>query len=79
LFLSNMFLKIIRVVISKQRGKIMDKIIAKIIEKILSNISDDFRSEIVAFVETLEIKANLTKNPWDDLAVYVLKIALDID
>jgi len=80
LFLSNIFLKIIRVVISKQRGRVMDKVLSKIIEKVIANMSDRFRKEIKDFVLELEQKAKQTKdNPWDDIAVLLLKIALGID
>jgi len=75
-----MFLKIIRVVISKQRGRVMDKVLSKIIEKVIANMSDRFRKEIKDFVLELEQKAKQTKdNPWDDIAVLLLKIALGID
>ena len=80
MFLSNIFLKIIRVVISKQRGRVMDKVLSKIIEKVIANMSDRFRKEIKDFVLELEQKAKQTKdNPWDDIAVLLLKIALGID
>jgi len=58
----------------------MDKVLSKIIEKVIANMSDRFRKEIKDFVLELEQKAKQTKdNPWDDIAVLLLKIALGID
>jgi len=58
----------------------MDKVLSKIIEKVIANMSDRFRTEIKDFVLDLEQKAKQTKdNPWDDIAVLLLKIALGID
>lgn len=73
-----MFKKIINVVVSKLLGVVMEKIIAKIIEQIINNMSDDFRNEITQAVTRLEAKAKASENPWDDIGVMILKVALGI-
>ena len=57
----------------------MEKLVVRIIETILNRISPELRREINEFVLKLEVAAEATDNPWDDLAVMVLKIALGID
>lgn len=57
----------------------MDKILAKIIESILNQMSDQLRTELVNVIKRLEALAAQTKNPWDDLLVLILKIALGTD
>lgn len=57
----------------------MEKIVAKIIEHILENMSPELRGAIVDAVRLLETKAKVTKNPWDDILVMILKVALGIN
>ncbi len=56
----------------------MNKILAKILENVLSSMSGNIRAELVEFVGKLEISAAATTNPWDDLLVDIIKVALDI-
>lgn len=57
----------------------MDKVIAKVLEKIINNMSDNLRAEIIQFVKRLEEVAKKSENPWDDILVMVLKVALGIE
>jgi len=70
---------IFNVVLRKVLGGLMEKLVVRIIETILNRISPELRREINEFVLKLEVAAEATDNPWDDLAVMVLKIALGID
>jgi NADPH-dependent curcumin reductase CurA len=56
----------------------MEKLILKIVEAALRQMSPEFRSQICGLVSNLEAQAKATKNPWDDILVSILKIALDI-
>lgn len=74
-----MIIKLINVVLKKVMGVVMEKIVAKIIEKIISNMSDQLRTEIKVWVKRLDEVAKATKNPWDDILVMILKVALGIE
>jgi len=79
LFFSNIKFKILNVVISKLIGGVMDKIIAKIIEAVIKNMSAEFRENLTQAVLILEKNAKESKNPWDDIGVMILKVALGIN
>jgi len=49
-----------------------------ILQNILELVSPEIRKLIVDFVLTLEEKAKLTPNLWDDVIVFVLKKMLAI-
>lgn len=57
----------------------MDKIIAKVLEKIVGNMSDQLRNEIIQVMKRLEDVARKSENPWDDILVMILKVALGIN
>lgn len=57
----------------------MEKVVAKILEKVLSQLSDQFRAQLVLMVKNLEKAAATTENPWDDILVILLKVAVGID
>lgn len=67
---------IFNVVFKRVLGGIMEKLVVKIIETILSRVSPELRQEIENVVLRLETAAAATDNPWDDLAVMILKVAL---
>lgn len=71
-------IKIVRMIIKHLTGGIMEKIIAKIIENVIGNMSPQLRSAITELVKRLEAIAKETKNPWDDILVMILKVALNI-
>ncbi len=50
-----------------------------IIQIILSAISPELRDLILKFAKELEAKAKKTPNPFDDVAVEVLKVILGIN
>lgn len=60
-------------------GGVMERIVAKILDEVFKRISPELRDHIKKFVIELEARAKVTTNPWDDLAVVVLKAALNID
>lgn len=74
-----MIIKVIHFVLRKLMGGIMEKIISKIVEKIISNMSEQLRTEIKIWVKRLDEVAKATKNPWDDILVMLLKVALGIE
>lgn len=74
-----MIIKIFYFVLRKLMGGFMEKLIAKIIEKVVKKLSPEFKQTINQFVLELEIKAEATDNPWDDIAVMILKVALGIE
>ena len=49
-----------------------------LITLLLASLSPELRQEIKEAIERLEQKAKLTKNPIDDIAVMLLKIALGV-
>ena len=57
----------------------MEKIISKIIEKLLEQMSDELRQSLVQMVRNLEVVAKKTENPWDDILVLIIKVAMGID
>lgn len=74
-----MIKRILAVIIKRLGGVIMDKIIAKVLEKIIQNMSDQLRAEIIQFVKRLDEIAKKSANPWDDILVMLLKVALGIE
>ena len=60
-------------------GGVMERIVAKILDEVFKRISPELREHIKKFVIELEARAKATTNPWDDLAVVVLKAALNIE
>ena len=74
-----MIKRILAVIIKRLGGVIMDKIIAKVLEKIINNMSDQLRVEINQYVKRLDDVAKKSENPWDDILVMVLKVALGIE
>ncbi len=72
-------LRIVKFTISKFWGRIMENIIAKIIEKVIKNMSPEFRKSLVEYTKLLEKSAATTDNPWDDILVLVLKLAIGIN
>ncbi len=57
----------------------MEKIVVRVLQEIIKRISPELKEEVEKAVYILEQKAAATKNPWDDLAVKILKVALGID
>ena len=78
-FFHNVLIKIIRVVLLKCRGFIMEKIIAKIIEKVVMQMSDGLRKELQQAIVKLQAVADQTENPWDDILVIILKVVCGVD
>ena len=74
-----MIIKVINFILKRFWGSIMEKIIAKVIEKLLSQMSDSLRKTIIEEVKRLDEVAIKTQNPWDDILVLMLKVALGID
>ena len=72
-------IKLIRLIIKYLKGVIMEKIIAKIVENVIARMSPQLRDAIEGLVEKLETVAKETKNPWDDLLVIILKVALGME
>jgi hypothetical protein len=60
-------------------GGVMERIVAKILDEVFKRISPEIKGSIKAFIIDLEVKAKATSNPWDDLAVVVLKAAMNIE
>lgn len=58
---------------------IMEKVIARILEEMLKRMSPELRAAIIDAVKKLDETAKKTPNPWDDLVVFVLMVALGID
>lgn len=59
-------------------GVFMEKIIARIVQEIINRLSPEMKDAIKQAVVKLETSAAATENPWDDLAVQILKAALNI-
>lgn len=57
----------------------MEKIIARILEELFKRMSPELREAIIDAVKLLDVKAKATANPWDDLAIFVLKVALGME
>lgn len=53
-------------------------LIVKLFNILLANISDDIKGLLPNFITQLEDKAKVTANPWDDLAVSVIKSLLNL-
>jgi len=73
-----MIKKLSYVILKKIMGGYMERIIIRIIEEILNRTSEQMRNKIKEYILKLEETAKATKNPWDDLAVLIVKIALGI-
>ena len=54
----------------------MDNWVAMIVRQLLAVISPELRTAMVEFVGELEKRAKETPNPWDDIAVGILKTVL---
>ena len=54
-------------------------IIIKFLEMVLGRMSDQIRAEIEGAVLKLETITKQTANPWDDLLVSLIKVALGMD
>lgn len=54
----------------------MDNWIADLVKQVLRNMSPNIRAALVNFVNMLEKDAKETKNPWDDIGVWLLKLVL---
>ena len=67
--------------VAKRKGEKseMNDLIVKVLTKVMANLSDTLRKEITDGVKRLENAAAASKNPWDDLAVNLLKYALGIE
>jgi len=60
-------------------GGVMERIVAKILDEVFKRISPELKKSIHDFVLDLEVKAKATPNPWDDLAVVIIKAAMNIE
>ena len=56
----------------------MDTIISKSLEHIRNNMSDKMKTEIVLKLEILNEVAVETGNPWDNLLVFLIRVAMGI-
>jgi len=56
----------------------MEKILAKIIEQIIKNMSQDLRKDLEELIRKWEVKAKVSVNPWDDLVILIVKVAMGI-
>jgi len=63
----------------KNGGFVMEKIIAKVIEKMITQLSPQLRITVEEAVRRLEETSKQTKNPWDDILVMILKVAMGLD
>lgn len=54
-------------------ARLVAPVAAKILSAIVKKMSSDVRGWLVSMVKELEVKAKATPNPWDDIAVTVLK------
>ena len=79
MFLEGILIKLIRIMIKNVKGVIMEKLLVRIIETALGQMSPQLRATIIELVKNLEATAEATKNPWDDILVMILKIALNIN
>lgn len=79
MLLEFILIKILRMVVKHFAGGFMEKVISKIVERVLKQISPQMRQVVIEAVDRLEAAAESTKNPWDDLAVIILKVALGMD
>jgi len=57
----------------------MEGMISTFIEGVIGKMSPELRTGIIEFVGKLETTAKATKNPWDDIIVLYIKVALKID
>ncbi len=57
----------------------MDKLLARFIPLILSVISPEIKKLVAEFVVQLEVNAQKTPNPWDDMFVAILKTIVKTD
>lgn len=57
-------------------GVFMEKIIVRILNEIVKRLSPEMKQAIRDGVLKLETAAAATSNPWDDLAIKMLKIVL---
>ena len=53
--------------------------LVKIAKMILTNMSPDLKNYVKQTVLDLEKKAQATKSPWDDLAIELIKMILNIE
>lgn len=49
---------------------------AKLLRQIITQMSPGIRQALVEFVNKLDADAQATENPWDDVAVGLLKLIL---
>lgn len=54
----------------------MDNWLGKLVTTIVTQMSPAIRTALIGFVKQLEIDAKKTENPWDDIAVGLLKFVL---
>jgi hypothetical protein len=54
----------------------MDNWLAKLVWQITTQMSPAIRTALVDFVNKLDEQAQKTDNPWDDVAVGLLKLVL---
>ncbi|KKN04656.1 hypothetical protein LCGC14_1095240 [marine sediment metagenome] len=57
----------------------MNKWIATLLRQIVTQMSPAIRTALVDFVNNLDEAAQKTDNPWDDVAVGLLKLVLLIE
>jgi len=79
LILESSIFKVLKFILKRMWGVTMEKIIAKVIEKVISQMSDNFRKQIIESIKDLEVAAEATQNPWDDILVLILKVAVGIE
>ncbi len=49
------------------------KIVITIAKLVLQNVSKSLREGFVQFIKNMEVKAKETKNPFDDVAIMIVK------
>jgi len=54
----------------------MNNWMVKLLQQIITQMSPAIREALVEFVNTLDTQAQKTPNPWDDVAVGLLKLVL---
>lgn len=56
----------------------MEKIVIGLLKKILPHFSDSLRQMLMNFLDDLQEQAEKTDNPYDDIAVLLLRALLKI-
>lgn len=54
----------------------MDNWLVALLKQVLTQMSPNIRTLLVEFVNKMDVEAKETKNPWDDIGVWLLKLVL---